>query len=599
MSLGLASILLVGIGAQFPNPGFFTQVNFAAGATTGAPAGQTVLLMGNKTSAGAATVDTVVYGPDTSTPVQTETDVITQFGAGSQLHRGWRRFTKVNKTTPVYLIAAAESTGTAALGVVQVVGTSATSAGNIRFFYGDEFVDTSVASGDLQTTIGANIATSINNNVNWAITASNSSGTITITAKNKGPEGNWLKIGVLAGPGFAPGGITVNTTGVAWITATVYPLNSYVIPTAANGYYYKATAISGTGTSGGVQPTWPTTIGTTVVDNTGANQITWTCWGTTTGAGVTSLGGGATADNYTNALATVLSQGYFNIVPCDSDATNVGRIATQIATQAQPITGILQRMFFGSADTLANCTTITTGLNSAQAECVWGNATDITPLELAANNAALYSLFEQSGNTGYRFVGRLNFSLFPTANATFNDASYWFLSGTRSGPNSGPNTVQITSALNNGITPIALQQNGAAYLVKRVTTRCLNGSNQDFRIRDAHKVAIMFAWATAAKNITQQQFGGKDLLDPPLQGQSPAGGQPPNTFATNTVLWGNALKDLTAKMGQAGLLQNVAATNAAAIIQREVSPRTRMSASFDLTTADIADQFCTVANQVG
>lgn len=594
MSASLASILLVGVGAQFPNPGVFTQVNFAAGATTGAPAGQKVLIIGNKTSAGSATVDTTVYGPDTSVPMQNEADCIAIFGAGSQVHRAWRRFSAVNKTTPIYAIAAAESAGTAAYGTIQV-GGPATSAGNVRVFYGDEFVDVGVATGDTATNIGDAIAKAINANVNWAITAVDTAGAIAITAKNKGPEGNWLKIGVIVGPSFAPAGVTVNTYTAVWSSGQSVTTSTFTRPVTPNGYIYKVSN-AGTGSTGAAEPTWPTTIGSTT--SADSNGVVWTCWGTYTGVGVTSLGGGATADNYTNALATIVASTYFNIVSCDSDATNVGRVVTQAVAQALPTTGILQRVFAGSVDTIANAETLAEGINAPQFELEWGACLDITPLEIAANQAAIYSLFEQSGNTGYRYVGRLNFSLFPTANPAYNDQAYWLLKGSRNGPLSGPTTAQITSALNNGVTPIALQQSGAPYLVKRITSRSLNGSTQDYRIRDAHKVAIMFAWATAEKTITQQQFGGKDLIDPPKQGQSPAAGKPPNVFATTSVLWGNALKDLTTKMGDAGLLQNTDVTNANAIIQRETSPRNRLSASFDLETADIADQFCTVASQV-
>jgi phage tail sheath gpL-like len=286
-------------------------------------------------------------------------------------------------------------------------------------------------------------------------------------------------------------------------------------------------------------------------------------------------------------------------VLCDSDATNIGRVVTQVNTQANPTTGIRQRVFAGTVDTLANATTLATGLNAPRCEITWGSATDITPLELAANSAAIYSLFEQSGNTGYRLVGRLNFSQFPTANPRYQDASYWFLTATRNGPNSGPSTVQITSALNNGLTPLAILPDGTLQHVKRCTTRSLNGSTADYRIRDAHKVAIMDAWAGAAAALTIQQFGGMDLLDAPPTGANPQGGNPPTSFATNVTVWGNALKDLTEKVGIAGLLQYTDVTNANAIIQREASPRTRMSASFDLTTADIADQFALLANQVG
>lgn len=62
-----------------------------------------------------------------------------------------------------------------------------------------------------------------------------------------------------------------------WKAATVYALNALAVPRVRNGYVYKATAISGTGTSAATEPTWPTVIGQTVIDNAGANQITWTC----------------------------------------------------------------------------------------------------------------------------------------------------------------------------------------------------------------------------------------------------------------------------------------------------------------------------------
>jgi hypothetical protein len=62
-----------------------------------------------------------------------------------------------------------------------------------------------------------------------------------------------------------------------WVTATAYAVGIFRRPTVKNGYRYKVTAVAGTGTTGAAEPVWPTTIGTTVVDNGGANQITWTC----------------------------------------------------------------------------------------------------------------------------------------------------------------------------------------------------------------------------------------------------------------------------------------------------------------------------------
>ncbi len=59
-------------------------------------------------------------------------------------------------------------------------------------------------------------------------------------------------------------------TADAWVGATVYASGDYVLPTVPNGYRYECTT---GGTSDGTEPTWPTTIGDTVNDNTAV----WTC----------------------------------------------------------------------------------------------------------------------------------------------------------------------------------------------------------------------------------------------------------------------------------------------------------------------------------
>lgn len=64
-----------------------------------------------------------------------------------------------------------------------------------------------------------------------------------------------------------------------WVTATAYAVNAVRVPTTGNGYRYTVQSVSGSGTSGATEPTWPLKVGTTVVDNAGANQITWICTG--------------------------------------------------------------------------------------------------------------------------------------------------------------------------------------------------------------------------------------------------------------------------------------------------------------------------------
>jgi hypothetical protein len=72
-------------------------------------------------------------------------------------------------------------------------------------------------------------------------------------------------------------------TFAPWAASTAYTVGTVVIPDNASleqtGLYYVATAVAGSGTSGGSPPTWPTSIGLSTVDNPGANEINWKCEG--------------------------------------------------------------------------------------------------------------------------------------------------------------------------------------------------------------------------------------------------------------------------------------------------------------------------------
>lgn len=58
----------------------------------------------------------------------------------------------------------------------------------------------------------------------------------------------------------------------AWAAGVTVAAGDMVRPTTRNGYWYTTT---GGGTTAGGEPTWPTTIGATVTDN----SVTWTCVG--------------------------------------------------------------------------------------------------------------------------------------------------------------------------------------------------------------------------------------------------------------------------------------------------------------------------------
>jgi hypothetical protein len=64
---------------------------------------------------------------------------------------------------------------------------------------------------------------------------------------------------------------TAGSTAATWQATHDYASGDLVVPTTPNGYYYEATTDAGS--SNGSEPTWPTAVGDTVVDD----GITWTC----------------------------------------------------------------------------------------------------------------------------------------------------------------------------------------------------------------------------------------------------------------------------------------------------------------------------------
>jgi hypothetical protein len=78
------------------------------------------------------------------------------------------------------------------------------------------------------------------------------------------------QIQALSDPGVDPIVISIVTNVAAWQASTTSVSGDIVQPSTANGYKYEAQS---NGASDTAEPTWPTTIGATVVDN----EVTWRC----------------------------------------------------------------------------------------------------------------------------------------------------------------------------------------------------------------------------------------------------------------------------------------------------------------------------------
>lgn len=105
-------------------------------------------------------------------------------------------------------------------------------------------------------------------------TTSGRSGPFHVLAQILGAEGHCVRLRNLAIGGTGILG-TWNGWCRTWVANTVgFSPGSWAIPTVPNGFKYLAGGTPGISQSTGAsQPTWPTTLEATVVDNT----VTWTC----------------------------------------------------------------------------------------------------------------------------------------------------------------------------------------------------------------------------------------------------------------------------------------------------------------------------------
>jgi len=503
----MPSVPLTGLSAQDPVPGNYAEINFAQGPSAGSGNVRPILILANRSVAGTATPDTVVYGPVSSPQLVSNQDCINLFGQGSEAHRMWRRSTAVNTVTPVYVVAVSESIGAAATGVITITGP-ATASGSVRTWVGDDFVDSPIANGDTATIIALAIQNAVNSRPDWAVTALAAIGVCTLTAKNKGLRGNWIRFQSV-----------INGTAVG---------------------------------------------------------------ATSSASSIAFMSGGTTADSNVAALATIINSRYYEIVSAAEDATQLGAVLSQVNTQALPISGLRQRVFGASVDTQTNANTIANALNGARAELTWLQNSDVTPSELAANAAAVYALEEA------RSVPRLNFSGYGNDAVT---SANWKIKAPRSG--TIPSRSQIFTALQNGVTPIGVNLNGSTYLVKRITTRSMNGASPDYRIRDAHKVTVCDFFTDDMLAKFNAQFTGKLIADDPAPGARVPG---PNVVTPRVCK--AAIIKLLLDYGSNDLLQNVDTIIANTYANRETSPTTRMSGRIPLQPIDILDSTSFAIDQV-
>jgi len=119
-----------------------------------------------------------------------------KFGFGSEIHRQalWVFGLLGGFSANMWFSPIPEPAGAVAASGDIIFATNATSAGTYYFSIGGDVINVAVAKGATPTVIGDSLVSAITANLNGLVTAVNVAGTVTLTAKNKGVNGNDIRL---------------------------------------------------------------------------------------------------------------------------------------------------------------------------------------------------------------------------------------------------------------------------------------------------------------------------------------------------------------------------------------------------------------------
>lgn len=353
-------------------------------------------------------------------------DAAAQWGTGSELAMDAAAAFAQDPNCTFWGAPVTESVGARATGVLTPTTGPATAPGTLRVIVCGRFVDVAISTGDTNSVIGANVATAINQQGAWPVTAQNvwATGAVTITAKNKGPRGNYITFRAILMSATASAKATAGNLAVTLIGETI--------------------TLSG---------------------------------GTATG-GVYVLSGGTTDDVWTTALAAVVGTPFDRhaapaYLVAGTPSTNPGLLAAQLDTAGGLPSMFAQQAVLGCSDSLGNATTTAIGLNDARSEVVWHRFADDTPGEIAAATAA--GRLAGDGAVVPAGVPLVGEAADPSANLNGLELAL----RVQDVLTDRPLATEIETALHNGISPVqpSSARPGGVALVAAITSRSVDASD--------------------------------------------------------------------------------------------------------------------------
>ena len=175
------------LAGQNLSPTIAIETDFLSGVSISPEISKRLLLIGYKISGGTATANEVYEIPS-------EGKGRTLFGEGSMLSNMIEAAMRQKTQYRLFAMAYAEGGGVQATEDITITGTSATTAGEIRGYIAGRLVRAGIEVGDTPTTAGDALVAAIGDIYNMPITSSNSTGTVSITARHAGVEGNTIRL---------------------------------------------------------------------------------------------------------------------------------------------------------------------------------------------------------------------------------------------------------------------------------------------------------------------------------------------------------------------------------------------------------------------
>ncbi len=186
-------------------PGRYTEINTKA-AQRGLPAtDQSVVLLGQKTTAGTATAGAMVAVSDVG-------EAETLFGLGSMLYRMVLAALRADKHMgALYAVPMADAGSSVAATATLTITASSLVAGTLTLYIGGDPVTLDLAATDTATAIAAAIKALLDDHPELPVSASVSTNVVTLTARNKGTLGNQIDLE----SSYSASGLTVAIVAMA------------------------------------------------------------------------------------------------------------------------------------------------------------------------------------------------------------------------------------------------------------------------------------------------------------------------------------------------------------------------------------------------